>query len=119
MFIEQLFETPKRKVGEKYHEDAVTARVLISQGYAKRIDDSTPHHQSTAPPFFATAQWSIVTTNDPAQPFVVLKKIHSENLFYDAPPKDCPEDVAAQWRQLTSKAEAQRRADLQQRAARR
>ena len=109
-YIEQLFETPKHKVGEKYHTQPETGRMLISQGYAKEIRDPSAAATegdsalgSTHVAFFPKAVWSVAKHPVNGEVHVVKKFCSEIGWFQEPLPSDCPGDVAALYREMVAK----------------
>jgi hypothetical protein len=116
MYIEQLCETPNHKVGDKYDERPESARMLISQGYAREIPRGPREMAAIATSVGSTVvdpvplTWSVVKHAVNGE-ILVQRKCGFETTLWDKPPKECPADVAAEWRALTGQKSLRDRAN--------
>lgn len=106
MKIEILHPTPKHQVvGEIYDERNSTALYMIDQGYAHRVVDPNENSAAVASAGSTVVNpvpltWSVVKHAVNGE-ILVQKKEGFETCLWDKPPRDCPADVAAQWRAMT------------------
>jgi len=93
-----------------FQVDSQLGAVLVELGLVEKLE--RPAAPSPYPPAgFAVA--TIIRGNR-VRPHIVRHDGFGGCCFWDAPPQECPREVATHWKSLVTRYDAQRRADLQQ-----
>jgi len=99
--------------------------MLIHAGLAEEVlpekpyerTPQTPDIHDTVVPCFAEPQWDVMRLHSNQQ-IVVRMRIGSTTTLYDGPPNGCPPEVAAQFKSMTDRANAQAAANEAERQRR-